>query len=232
MDDGAGDRPGRESHRRRHDGPGVAPKEPGIADAPELFGPDCSRVRRGPGRWRNSLVTIDDFLPQPIGSTVPDSHFVSNDLPIGVQSGSGRPRRQSKAAELGAGFSPTSFNRQQANRQGKGPPVPIKSDKKPTKKTTMTNRIFAGIVPNRRSTVLSRLLSLCFAAVTLLAAASLTTSVAKAAPAPNLRGFNRPGNILISDQFNNRVIEVDPAGHIVWSFGWGRMTSAPIQPSA
>jgi hypothetical protein len=34
-------------------------------------------------------------------------------------------------------------------------------------------------------------------------------------------GFNRPGNILISDQFNNRVIEVNPAGNILWSFGLG-----------
>jgi hypothetical protein len=35
------------------------------------------------------------------------------------------------------------------------------------------------------------------------------------------RQFNLPGNILISDQFNNRVIEVTPAGNIVWSFGLG-----------
>jgi hypothetical protein len=33
--------------------------------------------------------------------------------------------------------------------------------------------------------------------------------------------FNRPGNVLISDQFNNRVIEISPAGNIVWSFGLG-----------
>jgi hypothetical protein len=33
--------------------------------------------------------------------------------------------------------------------------------------------------------------------------------------------FNQPGNILISDQFNNRVIEVSPAGHIIWQFGIG-----------
>ena len=33
--------------------------------------------------------------------------------------------------------------------------------------------------------------------------------------------FNRPGNLLLSDQFNNRVIEIDPAGHIVWQFGRG-----------
>ncbi len=35
------------------------------------------------------------------------------------------------------------------------------------------------------------------------------------------RGFNRPGNVLISDQFNNRVIEIGPAGNIVWSWGLG-----------
>jgi hypothetical protein len=33
--------------------------------------------------------------------------------------------------------------------------------------------------------------------------------------------FNREGNILISDQFNNRVIEVTPDGGIVWQFGLG-----------
>jgi hypothetical protein len=29
------------------------------------------------------------------------------------------------------------------------------------------------------------------------------------------------GNILVSDQFNNRVIEIQPSGKIVWSFGLG-----------
>src|SRR5215472_1901200 len=33
--------------------------------------------------------------------------------------------------------------------------------------------------------------------------------------------LNQPGNILITDQFNNRVIEIDPAGNIVWQFGLG-----------
>jgi hypothetical protein len=33
--------------------------------------------------------------------------------------------------------------------------------------------------------------------------------------------FNKAGNILIADQFNNRVIEVKPDGTIVWSFGLG-----------
>jgi hypothetical protein len=44
------------------------------------------------------------------------------------------------------------------------------------------------------------------------------TSSASMALSPE---FNRPGNILIADQFNNRVIEVDRAGRIVWQFGKG-----------
>jgi outer membrane protein assembly factor BamB len=40
--------------------------------------------------------------------------------------------------------------------------------------------------------------------------------------------FNTPGNILISDQFNNRVLELNPAtGKIVWSFGDGSSTAGP-----
>jgi hypothetical protein len=35
------------------------------------------------------------------------------------------------------------------------------------------------------------------------------------------RHFNQTGNILIADQFNNRVIEIDPSGKIIWSFGRG-----------
>lgn len=34
-------------------------------------------------------------------------------------------------------------------------------------------------------------------------------------------GFNEPGNVVVADQFNNRVVEIDPAGHIVWQFGNG-----------
>lgn len=33
--------------------------------------------------------------------------------------------------------------------------------------------------------------------------------------------FNQNGNILISDQFNNRVVEVTDRGRIVWSYGLG-----------
>ena len=40
-------------------------------------------------------------------------------------------------------------------------------------------------------------------------------------------GFNRRGNMTIADQFNNRVIEIDPPSHkIVWSFG-GSSTAGP-----
>jgi hypothetical protein len=39
--------------------------------------------------------------------------------------------------------------------------------------------------------------------------------------------FNRPGNYLIADQFNNRVIEVSPNGKIVWQFGLGPKDFSP-----
>jgi len=41
------------------------------------------------------------------------------------------------------------------------------------------------------------------------------------AVASSWHDFNQRGNILISDQFNNRVIEITPGGHIVWQFGIG-----------
>jgi outer membrane protein assembly factor BamB len=57
-----------------------------------------------------------------------------------------------------------------------------------------------------------------------LLAAAVVLLVANAVTAQDFfhgRQFNKPGNILIADQFNNRVIEADPAGNIVWSFGRG-----------
>lgn len=41
------------------------------------------------------------------------------------------------------------------------------------------------------------------------------------APAFAGSSFNTPGDILIADQFNNRVIEADANGNIVWQFGLG-----------
>lgn len=40
-------------------------------------------------------------------------------------------------------------------------------------------------------------------------------------------GFNRPGDILIADQFNNRVIEIKTNGQIVWQFGRGPNDFSP-----
>jgi hypothetical protein len=57
----------------------------------------------------------------------------------------------------------------------------------------------------------------------LLTSASVTL-IAGAASADNLKlnhEFNENGNIMIADQFNNRVIEINPSGRIVWSFGLG-----------
>ena len=44
------------------------------------------------------------------------------------------------------------------------------------------------------------------------------------------RRFNKKGNILISDQFNNRVIEVDRKGRIVWQFGLGPLDVSALSP--
>jgi hypothetical protein len=44
--------------------------------------------------------------------------------------------------------------------------------------------------------------------------------------------FNNRHDILISDQFNNRVIEVDRSGKIVWSFGDGSPNPGPTSVGA
>jgi hypothetical protein len=59
-----------------------------------------------------------------------------------------------------------------------------------------------------------------------LSAISLALLAAMSAVAQG--GFNTNGNILISDQFNNRVIEVNPAtNQIVWQFGNGSSVAGP-----
>jgi hypothetical protein len=64
---------------------------------------------------------------------------------------------------------------------------------------------------------------LTIAAISVLLFSGLAISLfafgAHTAHASDEGGFNQPGNVLITDQFNNRVIEVDRYKHIVWSFG-------------
>lgn len=57
-------------------------------------------------------------------------------------------------------------------------------------------------------------------------ASLITVSAVSAAAQGN--HFNTPGNVLISDQYNNRLIEVNPDTHaVVWRFGNGSSIAGP-----
>ena len=65
-------------------------------------------------------------------------------------------------------------------------------------------------------------------AIAVLAALMLAAvAVASAQTTAKAPGFNKAGDILISDQYNNRVIEVNKAGTIVWQWGTGSQTPGP-----
>jgi hypothetical protein len=65
-----------------------------------------------------------------------------------------------------------------------------------------------------------------FCLKTWVCAASLAAACAVTAQAQG--GFNAPGNVLISDQYNNRVLEVNPNNHrVVWRFGNGSSVAGP-----
>lgn len=59
--------------------------------------------------------------------------------------------------------------------------------------------------------------------ISLLATAALAVLAVLSSVSAALAGsgFNTRGNILIADQFNNRVIEINPNGNIIWQFGLG-----------
>src|SRR4029077_14136854 len=64
-------------------------------------------------------------------------------------------------------------------------------------------------------------------ALVVLAAASASLHPVGVRPAGDEEhgGFTQPGNLLITDQFNNRAVEIDPdTKRIVWSFGSGNPT--------
>jgi hypothetical protein len=60
-----------------------------------------------------------------------------------------------------------------------------------------------------------------FCAISAVASTLLLTTPVLGDGSGGQNGFNQPGNILIADQFNNRVIEIDTAGNILWQFGLG-----------
>jgi hypothetical protein len=62
--------------------------------------------------------------------------------------------------------------------------------------------------------------------VAILAGLVAAAVSARAATAVHSR-FNARGNVLIADQFNNRVIEIDPQGNIVYQFGKGPNDLSP-----
>jgi outer membrane protein assembly factor BamB len=59
------------------------------------------------------------------------------------------------------------------------------------------------------------------------AIAALVLGVAAIPAAADTRGFNHRGDILIADQFNNRVVEINAHHEIVWSFGNGSIVAGP-----
>ena len=59
-----------------------------------------------------------------------------------------------------------------------------------------------------------------------LVAIFLAAWVGSAGAAPRF-AFNATGNVLVADQFNNRVIELSRAGNIVWHFGTGSFMAGP-----
>jgi hypothetical protein len=60
------------------------------------------------------------------------------------------------------------------------------------------------------------------AALPLVAVGASLVGVVHAGAGASAEGsFNEPGNVLIADQFNNRVVELDAENDVVWSFGLG-----------
>ena len=81
--------------------------------------------------------------------------------------------------------------------------------------------------PKNGTILLRTLVAVASVLVALFAPAAASAAGAHRAPhrVPDRHGhrsgFNRPGDILIADQFNNRVIELDQHHHVVWQYGLG-----------
>jgi hypothetical protein len=92
---------------------------------------------------------------------------------------------------------------------------------------------FTRMMPNsksRRRVSCSAIFTLAFISSLLLLSTFVAFSIPVSAKTPS-SGFNQPGNLLITDQYNNRVIEVNPGSdQIVWSFGTGSGTTCNPGP--
>lgn len=80
----------------------------------------------------------------------------------------------------------------------------------------------------RHSGTLTGMVKILVSLALVLGFTSARIGLGSSAQAQTVRGFNTAGNIVIADQFNNRIVEVDPATHaIVWHFGNGSPTPGP-----
>jgi hypothetical protein len=61
----------------------------------------------------------------------------------------------------------------------------------------------------------------------LLVVATQSSVLVAPASASDHGEFNGRGNIVIADQFNNRVVEIDRHHHVVWQFGSGSSVAGP-----
>jgi hypothetical protein len=81
--------------------------------------------------------------------------------------------------------------------------------------------------PNR-DVLIQKLFWLSVSAALIFVIGAWTPGAALHAEKHHEREFNEKGHIVIADQFNNRVIEVDPDNHkIVWHFGDGTSVPGP-----
>jgi len=60
-----------------------------------------------------------------------------------------------------------------------------------------------------------------------IAAVVVPTTVSQPVSASDNSGFNQRGDVLISDQFNNRVMEIDRHHRVVWQYGLGPTDFSP-----
>lgn len=73
----------------------------------------------------------------------------------------------------------------------------------------------------------ARMIAMAVAAAGMVSSAAAAPALAAPAAVHHPGGFNRRGDILIADQFNNRVIEVNGRHQVVWQFGNGSNVPGP-----